>query len=51
MDNVDKTIDVICTWIQKELESDSCTESDVLVRMVSALADLVASRYQPEQCN
>ncbi len=43
MDNVDKTIDAICNWIQKELKSDFCTEKSVLVEMVDALANLVAS--------
>ena len=51
MDNVDKTIDAICNWIQEELESDSCTEKSVLVGMVDALANLVSSRYQPERCD
>ncbi len=49
MDNVDKTINALCEWIQKELKSDSCTERSVLVEMVNALANLVASRYQPER--
>jgi len=50
-DNVDKTIDAICHWIQEELGSDSYTEKSILVGMVDALANLVASRFQPEQCD
>ncbi len=49
IDSVDKTIDALCRWIQTELESDSCTEKNVVEGMVNALANLVSSRYQPEQ--
>lgn len=49
INNVDKTIDALCSWIQRDLGSESCTEKSVLAEMVNALANLVSSRYQPEQ--
>ena len=51
MSKVDKTINALCEWIQEELKADSCTEKSVVTEMVKALADLIASRYQPEQCD
>lgn len=49
MSKVDETIEALCDWIQVELKSDSCMERNVLAEMVNALANLIASRYQPEQ--
>lgn len=43
MENVDKTIDAICEWIQKEIQDD--TVNTVAVSdMTSALAELVKAR-------
>ncbi len=44
MEKVDKTIDDICNWIQKNLEeTGSMSESDIMPKMISALADLVSA--------
>lgn len=51
MENVDKTIDVICTWIQEKLDHDSnkgIYNAQDVSQMVSALAELVtASVHTP----
>ncbi|MBD5529728.1 MAG: hypothetical protein HDR02_15195 [Lachnospiraceae bacterium] len=51
MENVDKTIDAICTWIQKKLEHDGdrgIHNTQDVPQMVSALAELVtASAHTP----
>lgn len=44
MNNIDKTIDILCSWIQKELDSDTGTEKNTLIEMVKALAELVSAR-------
>lgn len=44
MNNVDKTIDALCDWIQKELNSDVGTEKNTLTEMIKALAELVSTR-------
>lgn len=43
-DNVDKTIDALCSWIQRALNGEIGVEYDVLVEMVKALAGLVSAR-------
>lgn len=45
MEEVDKTIDAICTWIQGELEQTcSASASMALPEMTKALAELVSAR-------
>lgn len=46
MDSVDKTITVICDWIQKELKSDDLTADNktYVAEMTKALAELVSAR-------
>lgn len=45
MERVDKTIDAICEWIQKELEkSNSVQEHSILPDITKALAELVTAR-------
>lgn len=44
MENVDKTIDMLCNWIQEELKSDVGIENRILPEMVKALAELVSAR-------
>lgn len=45
MKNVDKTIDAICNWVQKELKNtDSTPDCSELPEMVKALAQLVSAR-------
>lgn len=44
MENVDKTIDAICNWIQKALNGETYVEGNVLTEMVKALAELVSAR-------
>lgn len=44
MDSVDKTITVICDWIQKELKSDAADNKRDVVDMTKALAELVSVR-------
>lgn len=45
MENVDRTIDTLCEWIQKELKQSSDNmELAVIPEMVKALADLVTAR-------
>ena len=48
MDKVDKTIESICDWIQKELEKIGYCESEEISDMVKALAELVTARAQNE---
>jgi len=44
-ENVDKTIDKLCSWIQTELEkTNSLNQSMVLPETVKALAELIAAR-------
>lgn len=44
MDNVDKTINAICDWIQTELKSEIITEKSIIPDMVKSLAELVSAR-------
>lgn len=46
MDSVDKTITVICDWIQKKLGTDDLAEDNktYVVEMTKALAELVSAR-------
>lgn len=44
MNNVDKTIDALCNWIQGELKSDMDTEKNNLPEIIKALAELVSAR-------
>lgn len=44
MENVDKTIDAICDWIQKETKEDSTISKVDVSVMVCALAELVKAR-------
>ena len=45
MEKVDKTIEVICDWIQEELKHTSNIEdSTILPEMTKALAGLVSAR-------
>lgn len=46
MESVDKTINVVCSWIQRNIKEDGSdieNQEDVL-EMIKALADLVSSR-------
>lgn len=50
MGNVDKTIDALCTWIQKRIkEEDAAGNQDDIADMVRALADLVSARGEKNQ--
>lgn len=49
MESVDKTIEVLCGWIQTELTQDNTVEKDILTEMIKALAELVKARAQ--MCN
>jgi len=51
MENVDKTIDSICNWIQKELKDDSSIKASILPKMTNALASLVRARNDEGNCN
>lgn len=42
-ESVDKTIDAICEWIQKELSCEIDKETSMLPEMTKALAELVAA--------
>lgn len=42
MENVNKTIDAICEWIQKELVKSDYDEN--VIAMTNALAELVSAR-------
>ena len=46
MDSVDKTITIICDWVQKELKSDDLTANNKrdVAKMTKALAELVSAR-------
>lgn len=44
MDNLDKTIEALCDWIQRELKSDIGTEKSIMPDMVKSLAELVSAR-------
>ncbi len=44
MESVDKTIDAICNWIQKELKSKKSNTNRTIPEMVKALAELVSAR-------
>lgn len=44
MENIDKTIDSICDWIQKELKDDSGIKASILPKMTMALATLLEAR-------
>ncbi len=46
MDSVDKTITIICDWVQKELKSDDLTADNKrdVAEMTKALAELVSAR-------
>lgn len=43
MDNVDKTIDALCSWIQRVLNGEVDVEYDAMAEMVKALAELVSA--------
>jgi len=43
MENVEKTIDTICNWIQNRLNSDKCDINHDVQEMVKALAVLVSA--------
>lgn len=43
LDNVDKTINAVCDWIQTEIRSDSMEDKGV-AEMTKALAELVTAR-------
>lgn len=46
-DNVDKTIDEICGWIQKRIKDGSvCICEGSVAEMTKALAELVSARAQ-----
>lgn len=43
-DNVDRTVDAVCDWIQEQIKDDSiCIEGGTAVKMTKALAELVAA--------
>jgi len=44
MENVDKTIEAICNWIQKETKEDSTVNATTVSDMISALAELIKAR-------
>lgn len=47
MENIDETVDAICKWIQRNLESPKCTEdSTILPEMTNALAALITAKAQ-----
>ena len=43
MQNVEKTIDTICEWIQKQLNNGKCNTDRQISEMVKALAELVSA--------
>lgn len=47
MENVDKTIDSICTWIQEEMKRIG--KSNMLPEMTIALANLVLARAKVKE--
>ena len=44
MNEVDKTIEAICGWIQKELEKADIADGSEIASTISALAELVSAR-------
>ena len=44
MEKVDKTIDAICDWIQKELTKADITDCIEIASVTNALAELVSAR-------
>lgn len=44
MENVDKTVEAICNWIQKELGEDSTIGATAISDMTNALAELIKAR-------
>jgi ABC-type transporter Mla MlaB component len=49
MENVDRTIDTLCEWIQKELKQSSGNmELTVIPEMAKALAELVSAKATAE---
>lgn len=44
MEEVDKTIDAICDWIQKELKKANITDGNEIASATNALAELVSAR-------
>lgn len=47
-DKIDKTIEVICDDIQKEIEGKSYDRYEKIPNMVKALAELVSTRAEIE---
>lgn len=46
MENVDKTIDAICNWIQTKLNSEDIDGVIAISGTIKALAELVSARAQ-----
>ncbi len=45
LENIDKTIDAICDWIQEEAkDTSSYREADTMPKTIKALAELVSAR-------
>ena len=45
LENIDKTIDIICDWIQEEAKTPShYREDDTMPKTIKALAELVSAR-------
>lgn len=44
LENVDKTINATCDWIQKELKSDYLDSKKDVAEMTKALAELMSVR-------
>ncbi len=44
LENVDKTINAICDWLQKELKSDYLDSKKDVAEMTKALAELMSVR-------
>lgn len=44
MKNIDKTIDKICEWIQREVDYERASESSNLPEVIKALAVLITAR-------
>lgn len=50
--NIDKTINCICDWIQKKIEPDELFKDDnnkEVIEMTKDLAELVSARAQMQQ--
>lgn len=43
MQNAEKTIEVICEWIRKQLNDGKCNTNHEISEMVKALAELVSA--------